>query len=180
VFDLPYAAPTPRSRRWLRRVAVVVVFLGTFAILEERLRERDNTEAAAIGMIRTINTGESSYAAVHGYYDRLECLARPGSCVPGDRSLAPFVSPDLGTSRGEIRGYRITLHPGPEAVSAGASAQSPSAMAEYAVVAVPLAAGPREHRAFCSDDRQVIYQTPGGAEPRVHGGRCVDTTRVLR
>jgi hypothetical protein len=170
----------PRRRRIIGGAAVVIVFLGTFMGLEERIRDPNTGEAAAIGLIRAINSGESTYAAMHGYYDRLECLAGTRSCVPAVRSQRPFVSPDLATRRGEIRGYRFELHPGPAAVSAGASPQSPSAMTQYAVVAVPLGPRSRNYRAFCGDDRQTIYVTPDGAEPLVEAGRCVDTTRVLQ
>jgi hypothetical protein len=168
------------ARRRLRRAAAVVVFLGTFAVLEERIRESNHAEANGIGLIRAVISGESSYAAAYGYYDRLECLASPRSCVPGVTSPTQFVPPDVATSRGEIRFYRFELHAGPRATSAGGSSKSPSAMTRYAVVAVPLISSPRKYRAFCGDDRQVIYQTTDGAVPRVADGRCVDTTHVLQ
>ena len=108
----------------------------------------------------------------------MECLDNTGSCVPGVTSHTRFVSPHPAASRGEIRGYRVELHAGPKAQSLRNSRVSPSAMTQYAVVAVPLYAGPGHYRAFCGDDRQTIYVT--WDEPRVDSGRCLDTSQILQ
>ena len=63
------------SPNTLKRGLGAIVFLGTFALMEAHIREPNRGEAVAIGTIRAVITGESSYAALYGYYDTLECLA---------------------------------------------------------------------------------------------------------
>ena len=166
------------SPNTLKRGLGAIVFLGTFALMEAHIREPNRGEAVAIGTIRAVITGESSYAALYGYYDTLECLAGTRTCVPGIASRNSFVPPNLVDRRGELRGYRVELHAGPKAQSLRNSRVSPSAMTQYAIVAVPLYAGPGHYRAFCGDDRQTIYVT--WDEPRVDSGRCLDTSQILQ
>jgi len=173
------SARSADKRRALKRGLAAIVFLGTFAVLEERIREPNRSEAMAIGTIRAITSGESTYAGFYGYYDRLECLATTRPCVPGVTYQNPFVSPDLAASRGERASSRFEFHAGPKAVSPRNSRTSPSAMTQYAVVAVPLGARTGNYRAFCGDDRRTIYVTWNG-EPRVDGGRCLDTSHILQ
>jgi hypothetical protein len=55
-------------------------------------------ESTAIGDMRTVISGEQTYATANGgYYDSLECLSNPyEGCIPGYPTAAPtFLGPDL-------------------------------------------------------------------------------------
>jgi hypothetical protein len=166
----------------MRPDAKTAAFIGAatvFALAVPRVGEPDRSEARAISAIRAIVFGESRYASMNGgYYDTLECLAVP-SCLPGVRGVTPFVAPNLATSRG-YGGYRVEFHDGPKAELESDDRMSRSSMTHFAVVAVPLQPNTARHRAFCADERQLIYVTPAGLVPRVEDGRCLDTTDTLR
>lgn len=167
------------SRGWIKRAAVAVVLLATLVLTGQRIGERDFSEAGAIGTLRAITSAESTYAAFNGYYDTLDCLATTRSCVTGLGGQNPFLAPQVVLPR-EQRGYRIVFHPGPKAESRTGERRSPSAMAQFAVVAFPVSSGARQPRAFCADDRQLIYVITGGTMPRVEHGRCLETTNLLQ
>jgi hypothetical protein len=73
-------------------------------------------------------------------------------------------------------GYHFEFHEYPdEAAEQGAR----STRSSFTVVAVPTKVGPPRRRAFCADDRGIIYVTEPMGTPPVEGGRCVDTSRPL-
>jgi hypothetical protein len=171
-------SPAARARclhDGIKRAAVSVVVLCTFALTSARVGEGDRTEPRAIGAIRAILSGESAYASVHGFYNTLECLSSP-SCIPGVESQERFLQPYLAVAQ-ERQGYRFDFHAGPKVEPGSDAPRSPSAMTRFAVVAIPLDS---RRRAFCGDDRGFIYFTTGGSMPRVDRGRCLDTGSPIR
>ena len=86
---------------------------------------------------------------------------------------------DVGAAAAAIRdhdGYHFEFHEYPdEAAEQGAR----STRSSFTVVAVPTKVGPPRRRAFCADDRGIIYVTEPMGTPPVEGGRCVDTSRPL-
>jgi hypothetical protein len=161
----------------VKRACAAVVVLCTFALTSARVGEGDRTEPGAIAAIHAILSGESAYASVHGFYDTLECLSSP-SCIPGVESQERFLQPNLAAAQ-ERQRYRFDFHAGPKAESGSDAPRSPSAMTRFAVVAIPLEHG-SQRRAFCGDDRGIIYFTIGGRVPRVDRGRCLDTGSPIR
>jgi len=169
--------PSDRSRG-SHRLGFAAAFAITFAVSGQHIREPDRSQAIAIGTIRAITSAESAYAAVNGgIFDRLECLAGPSSCVPAAGRENPFIDRLARTTE---HGYRFEFFNGPLARSDADVPRSKSAMTRFAVVAVPLESQRGQRRAFCADDRQVIYITASGAAPRVADGRCLDATDPLR
>jgi hypothetical protein len=172
------SVPRLTGPRFLRGAIAIIVFLGTFAVLAQRIGEPDRSEGIAIATIRTIVTAESSHVAVYGYYDTPECLAVAPRCARGSALQSGFYHPYL-LMTGQTHGYHIEFLAGPKAESAEDRRGSPSAMTQFAIVAVPFISGPRRYRIFCVDDRQTIYVTWEG-KPRVDRGRCLDTTQLLQ
>lgn len=151
------------DRACLRRALTVI---GAVTLAGSSVGERDQAESRAIAVVRAITSGERAYAAFSdGYYATLERLTESTCTVR-------FLAPSLTTPTKD--GYRFQFHP-------GAAAPSPDgeALTSFAVVAEPVTASTRRHRAFCADDRQVIYVTDHAMTPRVEGGRCVDTGHPL-
>ena len=128
-------------------------------------------ESAAIGDVRTVISGEAAYQSANdGFYDTLECLGRPSSCIP-NYTGPTFLDPVLASGEPKS-GYRRTLHLGPAADLSNASAASPTSVTGYAYVAVPVKTGQTGVRAFCGDARGIICYTVGGNEPDVVDGEC--------
>ena len=158
----------------------VVVTMAVGALAALRLLSFDygyppGYESGVIGDVRSVISAEEAYQAVNGgYYDTLECLARPSSCLPSYPPNGPtFVDAHLGGARTYNR-YRRWLVRGPW-VANGPPAVSGTSMETYAFVAVPI--DPRL-RSFCADDTGVIYQAPAGIFPNVRDGHCDDPRLV--
>jgi len=159
-----------------RRGSGVIIVLGLFALMAPRVGESDHSESRAIGSIRAIVSAESAYAATHGgRFATLACLGDP-ACNPSDVGTAPFLSPDLATTRGHD-GYRFAFYPHPDPDPARSAR---TALTRFAVAAVPVDRETKGRRPFCADDRGVVYVTSARVAPRVEHGRCLDTSEPLR
>src|SRR6185295_6148896 len=122
---------------------------------------------------------EEAYASTNGgFYDTLTCLYS-GACMPGANYRAALLDQDI-VSRQEWRGYRFEFHAGPSPAPSNDARWSPTSMTRFAVVAVPVPRLTIPHRAFCVDDRQVIYFHPPQTRPQVQDARCADTSNPLR
>jgi len=157
-------------------VLAIIAMIGIVAAIAipSLLRARVSAnESAAIGDLRTVISAQATYASANGdNYDRLECLAQPTACIPGNRVTDPILL------RGEIlstptrRGYVFSFHPGPPPGELDTSRYSPSSVKTYAYVAVPVRAGQTGVRAYCSDSSGLMCFTRDGTAPRVEGGMC--------
>jgi len=162
----------------IRRGAAAAVVVSALVVHAPRVGERQSSSATqAIVTLKTIQSAQSAYSRVHGYYDTLECLSRPQCGPPAPEGREAFLSPDLVDAL-ERRGYRIELVSGPSAWDETMSDRSRSAMTRFAIVAVPNR--PRGGRSFCADDTFTVYALKSGALPRVEGGRCVDVATPVR
>src|SRR5262245_12033582 len=71
-------------------------------------------ESSAIGDIRTVISAEAAYQSANGgYYDTLECMGTPSTCIPS-YSGPTFLDAQLA-SGADKSGYKRTFHPGPAA-----------------------------------------------------------------
>jgi hypothetical protein len=163
------------ARGQSERIAVaVVVAIGALASV--RLLSFDfgyppGYEPGAIGDARTVVSAETTYQFANGgYYDTLECLARPSSCIPGYPANGPtFVDAHLDGPQTSRR-YRRWLVPGPSVPNVPPTV-SRTSMQRFAFVAVPVDS---RSRSFCADDTGVVQQAPNGITPNVRDGRCDD------
>ena len=153
------------------RVAVVLA-IGTLAslrVLSFPYGYRPNYEAGAIGDVRTVVSGQAAYQSVNGYYDTLECLTRPSSCIPGYPTTSPSFL-DVELAQRDHRQYRHWLVPGPPASDRPLSASRTSTRT-FAYVAVPVDS---RMRSFCGDDTGVIFLAPDGITPNIRNAQCDD------
>jgi type IV pilus assembly protein PilA len=122
-------------------------------------------EAAALGDVRDVIKAEAQYQSANaGYFDRLECLAAPETCIPGHHGPS-LISGRLVSTATE-NGYHRAFHPGPRAEPTLAKA-SPSSLMGFAYVATPAAPGRTGVRTFCGDATGIICHATGPVVPEL-------------
>jgi type IV pilus assembly protein PilA len=158
-------------------LVILMVPLWAAIAIPSLLRARmAANESAALGDVRTVISAETAYAAANGgYYDNLECLARPQGCIPGSSAPSQAMIDATMAGGGARHGYEFMLHLGPAAPSENAGPVSPSSVTGFAYVAVPVKAGNTGQRAFCGDETGVVRFSPDGAAPTIVGGRCPES-----
>lgn len=135
-------------------------------------------EAASIGDIQTVISGETAYATANvGFYDTLDCLVAPDGCIPG-YSGPTFLDASLATGAPR-HGYTATFHPGPAAENRPATV-SPSSLQSFAYVLVPVTPGQTGVRGFCGDSSGQVCYTSDGSAPAVTLGVCAPSCTPLR
>jgi hypothetical protein len=73
-------------------------------------------------------------------------------------------------------GYRFAFHEHPDLTPEQGVRPSRNS---FTIVAVPMQVSGTRRRAFCADDRRIIFVTEPVITPRVERGRCVDSSRPL-
>jgi hypothetical protein len=159
-----------RSERFPVAVLLVLATIGGAADLIQPTHQR-NDELVAVGDVRTVLSGEAAYQSVNGgYYDTLECLARPAFCVRGYPPTSPsFLDVQLAQQE-PYNQYRHWLVPGRPVTDRPRSA-SRTSIRTFAYVAVPVDS---RMRSFCGDDTGVIFQAPDGITPNIRNAQCDD------
>jgi type IV pilus assembly protein PilA len=149
----------------LIELLIVVAIIGIIAAIAipGLLRARmSGNEASAIGSLRAINSGESTYSsscAGGGYAVSLADLAKsPPNSNQG------FVSPDLSTQPSVKSGYSVSLaadaSAGVVSITTAAStcnASAANAQSSYWASAVPSTVGSTGQRSFATDSRGTIF-----------------------
>lgn len=156
-------------------VAPFVIGIIAAIAIPSLLRARVSAnEAAALGDIRTVISAEMSYTMANGgYYDTIECLAAPNTCIPGYSGPVMLSTPVAGVKSG----YRRTFYPGPPA--AGDNKTSPTSVTSFAFTAVPVDPRRTGLRGFCGDSSGIICQTLDGTEPALADGGCAMPCNVV-
>ena len=154
----------------LVELLIVVAIIGVIAAIAVPglLRARlSANEASAIGSLRTVNSGQMSYAsscAFGGYAISLDDLAKPPA-----GSNQGFVSPDLSKDAIAKSGYVVALAKnaaagvtdvGTGAATCNGSANDPAS--SYFAKAEPVTPGVSGTRFFASDSRGTIFGTTAG------------------
>jgi hypothetical protein len=153
-------------------ILAAVVALVAAIVIPSLLRARVSAnESTAIGNIRTVISAQVAYSSTNaGFFDaKLECLARPSSCIPRYRGPAMLNLDELVSTRA---GYVRRLTAGARAPREGSRDQSPSSVVSFAYLAVPEKVGSTGLRGFCGDSSGVICYTADGSSPRVSNGAC--------
>jgi prepilin-type N-terminal cleavage/methylation domain-containing protein len=152
----------------LIELLIVVAIIGIIAAIAVPglLRARmSGNEASAIGSMRAINSGQSTYAAAcarGGYAIALADLAKP----PAATTLA-FISPDLFTNGVNKSGYIVNVGPGTsqDVITTAANTcngAANDAMSKYFAEAHPIFVGSSGTRSFGTDQRFTIFQNNAG------------------
>jgi type IV pilus assembly protein PilA len=153
----------------LIELLIVVAIIGIIAAIAVPglLRARmSGNEASAIGSLRAINSGESTYSSscgANGYAQDLADLVLPPS-----GSTAGFISPDLSSNGVTKSGYLVTLAADTSAVtitvaSKTCNGSTKDAVSAYFGEAHPVTVGSTGQRAFGTDTRGTIYFNNTGA-----------------
>jgi type IV pilus assembly protein PilA len=167
----------------LIELLIVVAIIGIIAAIAipGLLRARmSGNEASAIGSLRSINSGQATYAAscaAGGFATTLNDLVKPAT-----GSTAAFISPDLDPvtnpkSAGSVgslaggagkSGYDVglTAATGSSTVTLAAgtcNASSVDAVSAYFALAVPQDLGSTGQRSFATDERGTVFQDTTGA-----------------
>jgi type IV pilus assembly protein PilA len=152
----------------LIELLIVVAIIGIIAAIAVPglLRARmSGNESSAIGSLRAINSGQSTYSsscASGGYAQDLADLAK----APGT-STAGFISPDLSENGVIKSGYEVNLEAGEvdDVVTEAANTCNDSdsdAVASYFAEAHPVSIGSSGQRSFATDQRSTIFQDNTG------------------
>ena len=153
----------------LIELLIVVAIIGIIAAIAVPglLRARmSGNEASAIGSLRAINSGESTFSSSCASGGYAQSLADLYKAPAGSNS--GFISPDLQVNGTLKSGYLVNLGPGAivTVVVAGASTCNLSAAAAiptYFGEAHPQTVGSTGQRSFGTDQRGTIFQDLTGA-----------------
>jgi type II secretory pathway pseudopilin PulG len=163
-------------------VVVMPFILGIVAAIAipSFLRARVSAnEAATIADIRAVISAQAAYQTSNsGFYDRLECLAAPTSCLPSYTG-APPLSAELAQAQVK-NGYRRTFHAQPMEPGLLPPTVSRSSLSRYAYVAVPETRNQSGVRSFCGDATGRICYEPDGSDIEVEDGLCPSDCADLR
>jgi prepilin-type N-terminal cleavage/methylation domain-containing protein len=153
----------------LIELLIVVAIIGIIAAIAVPglLRARmSGNEASAIGSVRAINSGESTYSSScggGGYAQKLVDLAK----APVG-SASAFISPDLALDPSTKSGYTVSLAKETGAadvalIAATCNAPANNSVAAYWAGAIPITVGSTGGRSFASDTRGTLFQNNAGA-----------------
>ena len=154
-------------------VVAIIAVISTAVLV--RARNYSN-EAAAIGSLRVINSGQSTYASSCGSGFYAPSLASLGT-APANGAGDAFVGTDLNTDPSMKSAHLITLTPGPRAGGSPASCNGGAAGASVVTYFVGAVSPPgRGMRYFGTNQGATIYTTfsdvpvtqtgvPAGAQP---------------
>jgi prepilin-type N-terminal cleavage/methylation domain-containing protein len=152
----------------LIELLIVVAIIGIIAaiavpgLLKARM---SGNETSAIGSMRAINSGESTYASscANGGYavDLADLVLAPAG------STAGFISPDLAANATIKSGYTVNLAKGTtgKLITAAAdtcNASKNDAVGDYFAEAHPVSKGSTGVRSFGTDQRATIFQDASG------------------
>jgi type IV pilus assembly protein PilA len=151
-------------------VAPFVIGIVAAIAIPSLLRARVSAnETTAIADVRTVISAEAAYqASSGGSYGTIECLVRPGECLP--RYAGPSLLEARLASGQPERGYLRTFHPGPATGEDAGGTRS--GFSSYAYTAVPVTHGQTGVRSFCGDATGRLCYTTDGSAPDVSGGNC--------
>ena len=141
----------------------IIAAIAVPGLLRARM---SGNETSAIGSLRAINSGQSTYSSSCGGGGYSQSLADLAKAPAG--STAAFVSPDL-TSNGVIKsGYTVMVGAGMVTAVVTNSANTcnasgSNAIASYFAAATPVTVGSSGQRSFGTDERSTIFQNMTGA-----------------
>ncbi len=148
----------------LIELLIVVAIIGIIAAIAVPglLRARmSGNETSAIGSMRAINSGESTYASSCGagaYAIDLADLVKPPT-----GSTTAFISPDLNTNGVLKSGYLVNVGgAGAATTNASCNAAGSALWSGYWAEAHPQTLGTTGQRSFGTDNRSTIFFNAAG------------------
>jgi type IV pilus assembly protein PilA len=153
----------------LIELLIVVAIIGIIAAIAVPglLRARmSGNEAAAIGSVRAISSGQATFAASCGGGGYASTLTQLGT--PPVAGGVPFISPDLTVADPAVKsGYTVTVAAGLNPVAVLVAADTCNGVAAsqstFHVTAVPVTVGSTGQRSFAGNQTGTIWQNNTGA-----------------
>jgi type IV pilus assembly protein PilA len=150
----------------LIELLIVVAIIGIIAAIAipSLLRARVSAnEAATIGDIRTVISGQAAYASANGgFYDNaFTCLTNPTACIPSYPVTAPTFLDSQLTALVAKSGYNRSFQGG-GVIAPLPATSSPSSTAAYRYDTTPSTIGQTGVRGFAGDSSGRICFTPDG------------------
>jgi type IV pilus assembly protein PilA len=132
-------------------VVAIILLIAAIAIPNLMAARMSANEASASGSIRTINTGEVSYALSYPDigFTVLANLGGAAPCTPDPVAGACFI--DNVLAQGQKEGYNFSVTPANQVNGSNTT---------YTSLADPSALNNTGTRSFCSDQSGVIYYLP--------------------
>jgi len=167
----------------LIELLIVVAIIGIIAAIAipSLLRARVSAnEAATIGDIRTVISGQAAYQSANGgWYDQITCLTGPPiTCIPSYPTNGPTFLDSAIASALPKSGYSRSFFAGPQPSPRSAS-MSNSSLSSFAYVASPVNLGQTGVRGFGGDSSGVLCFSPQGDAPTVALGSLTFNTTCL-
>ena len=138
-------------------VVAIILIIAAIAIPSLLKSKMSANEASAAESLRTIDTGETTYAAMcpsTGYSASLVELNTGATCPSGKGIIDDVLG---GADPSTKAGYTFTYTPAP----AGAG----GLITGYTLVAMPQVAHVTGQRAFYTDQTNIVRYTPDGSAP---------------
>jgi len=144
-------------------VVAIILIIAAIAIPNLMRARMSANESSAAGSIRTINTGEVSYAAAYPSigFTNLSVLGGATPCTP---STATGCFIDNVLAAGSKEGYTFTATPGTAVNGVNMT---------YTSLGYPSSLNQTGTRSFCSDQTGVIFYN-------VNSQTCTNTNSVLQ
>jgi hypothetical protein len=176
---VPEVAQAANRPQWRGLCTFIIGLLFALLLLAVVIPGRacacGSPEYRAIGILRAINSAQSTFAAAcggDGYAQVLEDLAK----TPPE-STAGFIAADISPNGVVVDGYVFTVRAGPEAHTVTDASQTCNsakgdAVSHYFAEAHPVRVGETGQRSFATDDRGIIYVNNTGQPltPDMAGG----------
>ncbi|HTB93452.1 MAG TPA: prepilin-type N-terminal cleavage/methylation domain-containing protein [Candidatus Sulfotelmatobacter sp.] len=136
-------------------VVAIILIIAAIAIPNLLKSKMAANESSAVGSLRTINTGQVTYAAscpANGYSVSLVALQTGGACQSGANIIDNVLG---GADPSTKSGYTF-------AYTAGAPAAN-GVISSYVLNGTPITLNVTGNRMFCTDQSGVIRYTPNAA-----------------
>jgi hypothetical protein len=164
-----------RPLPWL---TVVALSVAATAVPLGPPNDISENEAATLEDVRTVVDAEALYERANGgYFDRLDCLALPESCIPFYKG-PPMLSRELADMANRS-GYTRSFHPGPFPRDGTPSECSPTSILYYAYVAVPVSPGVTGVHSYCGDSTARVCRKSDGSAFALVDGLCPEDCQSL-
>jgi prepilin-type N-terminal cleavage/methylation domain-containing protein len=172
----------------LIELLIVVAIIGIIAAIAipSLLRARVSAnEAATIGDIRTVISGQAAFQSANGgwYGGSLSCLNNPmggNACIPNYPAGAPtFLDSNIAppaAAPGSKSGYARSWGPGGTPNPINTNVSGTNSVSSYVYLATPVTQGQTGVRGFGGDASGVLCFSTNGAAPATTGTISLDTT----